>query len=104
MGRPKKAIKKVKSSPVHMTVSDRLIIERKARLFNLSISEYLLKAGLSKCVKARLTEEEVLLFRQLTAMGNNLNQIARRVNQTGLLRTSDIEDLMKVKELIKRLL
>ena len=70
----------------------------------MTVSEYLLKAGLGKQVNARLTLEEVSLFRELTAQGNNLNQIAKGVNQTGLLSSSDIEDLMKIKELIKRLL
>ncbi|MEP0987514.1 plasmid mobilization relaxosome protein MobC [Ekhidna sp.] len=70
----------------------------------MTVSEYLLKAGLGKQVNARLTVEEVSIFRELTAQGNNLNQIAKGVNQTGLLSTSDIEDLMKIKELIKRLL
>ncbi|MEQ8906420.1 plasmid mobilization relaxosome protein MobC [Ekhidna sp.] len=70
----------------------------------MTVSEYLLKVGLGKQVKARLTEEEVRIFRELTAQGNNLNQIARGVNQTGLLSPSDIDDLMKIKELIKRLL
>ena len=70
----------------------------------MTVSEYLLKAGLGKQVNARLTLEEVSIFRELTAQGNNLNQIAKGVNQTGLLSSSDIEDLMKIKELIKRLL
>lgn len=70
----------------------------------MTVSEYLLKAGLGKQINARLTVEEVSIFKELTAQGNNLNQIAKGVNQTGLLSTSDIEDLMKIKELIKRLL
>ena len=103
MARPKKTITKKKRHTVHCSVSESLTVKGKAKLCKMSVSEYLLKVGLGKQVKARLTEEEVSIFRQLTAMGNNLNQIARGVNQTGLLSTSDIDDLMKIKELIKRL-
>ena len=104
MARPKKSITKKKRHTVHCTVSESLTIKGKARMCKMTVSEYLLKAGLGKQVNARLTLEEVSLFRELTAQGNNLNQIAKGVNQTGLLSSSDIEDLMKIKELIKRLL
>ena len=103
MARPRKLITKKKRLTVHCTVADYLTIQGKAKLCKMSLSEYLLKVGLGKQINARLTDEEVFIFRQLTTQGNNLNQIARRVNQTGLLSTSDIEDLMKIKELIKRL-
>jgi hypothetical protein len=81
MPRPKKENKKGCKMTVRFTDQDRAIIKQKAMLCGLSEAEYIRRSGTNKVIKPRLTENEVVFYRHLVGISNNLNQIARHFNQ-----------------------
>ena len=61
------------------------LLEQKAKSFNLSRSDYLRSMSVWGRAKtqSRLTDEQFrLLIKELNKIGININQIARRVNET----------------------
>jgi hypothetical protein len=104
VARPKKEIKKKKKLTTHCTVSEALTINAKAKKCGLSTSVYLLKVGLEKKVEAKLSKDEIAIYLKLVGMANNVNQIAKRGNQTGMIDEQHLADLMKIRTLIMKLL
>jgi hypothetical protein len=102
MARPKKTIRKTKAATVHMTRTEHLMLKGLARKCKLPLSQYLLKAGLHQEMKPKFSEEELLLFRQLVALGNNMNQMAKKLNERKILGIHELEDLDKIREIILR--
>jgi hypothetical protein len=103
VARPKKEIKKRKKLTAHCTIGEALTIKAKAEMCRLSVSEYLLKVGLEKNVEAKLSKVEIEIYRKLVGMANNVNQIAKRGNQTGIIDEEDLIDLMKIRTLVLKL-
>ena len=71
---------------------------------NLTMSEYALRAILNTKIEARLSTRELKLLRDLAALGNNTNQIAKRLNegQVDKLSAAMAEDVvMKISALLK---
>ena len=79
-----------------------MVIEAKAKSCRLSKSEFLLKAGMAVKLKSKLSETEIKLFIEMVAMGNNLNQIARQLNQHPVLGIKALEDLERFRTLMKK--
>jgi hypothetical protein len=83
-GRPKKHIKRDQQLALMCTLLERKIIEHKARLANLCLSEFLreLAMGSQENRKIKVLPKEVL---QLTAtlhhMAANLNQLSKKNNR-----------------------
>ncbi|MCB0497242.1 MAG: Myb-like DNA-binding domain-containing protein [Cyclobacteriaceae bacterium] len=102
MARPKKHILKAKVVSVHMTRSDQLVLKGLAKKCKLSISEYLLHAGLQIELKAKFSDEEIELFRQLVALGNNINQIAKHINTGKNITNEALGDLEKFSLIINK--
>lgn len=65
------------------TKSERLSIEAKARGAGVSLSEYQRRACLSGVVVVQNQRERAEVLRQLAAIGNNLNQLARKAHIQG---------------------
>lgn len=62
------------------TESDFLRLKALASLANMTISRYVRTACFNKKVEAKFTDQERAFFRNLSQIGNNLNQIARTLN------------------------
>ena len=82
-GRPKKAVKCDQKLTVMCTLIERKVIEAKARLALLTVSEYFRKIALGGKIDSRqrvLPKEVLVLTATLNHMAANLNQIAKKRN------------------------
>ena len=83
-GRPKKAVRKDQLLGVKCSLVERKAIEVRAKLVNLSVSEYLRKMGLTGKIDRRekaFPKEVLLLTGTLNHLAANLNQIAHKRNR-----------------------
>ena len=85
-GRPRQAVKKEAQVCARYTRAEYFVVQEKASRFGMNISEYIRQASLSGRVKARLTEEEREMARQLVGMANNLNQLIKACHEESLLQ------------------
>lgn len=105
-GRPRKAIKKDQWLGVRCTLVDRRVIEAKAKLVNLSVSEYLLKIGLTGKIDRRekILPKEILEYKgTLNHLAANINQIARKRNGIDELNAIERASLQVLSGELKRL-
>lgn len=75
-----------------------MIQQKMAQIGTTNLSAYLRKIAIDGCIiKLELPElrDMVSLLRRSS---NNLNQIARRVNETGRFYTADMEDMLAKQE------
>lgn len=82
-GRPKKIVKKDQLLGVKCSIVERKLIENKAGLAGISVSEYLRGLGLSGKIdmKIKALSKEILQFTgTLNHLAANLNQIAKKRN------------------------
>jgi hypothetical protein len=90
----------------HLTPSERAELDSAAALQGASVSDYsrelLFRRSAAVVAGTRRNPEAATLARELSALGNNLNQIARHANITGELR--DLDELEEVLDLIKHAL
>lgn len=72
----------------------------------MSVSEFVHEAALNTPVKAHISDEHIEQVRGLAAMGNNLNQIARQANTSGLPSVIHLvrQILSDLQQLISRIL
>ena len=88
---------------VRYTEKDLLLVKRKALQCGLSEADYIRKVTTSQIIKPRLTEDEILFFRHLTGLSNNLNQIARNLN-VGENQEMELNEILRlIKSEIKKL-
>lgn len=85
-GRPKKLIKREAGTGVRFTKSEYFIVKQKASKAGLKITPYIRTMAIEGQVLARLNSEEKQLLKQLTGMANNVNQMAKKAHQEGLLK------------------
>lgn len=94
--------KRNKRIELHCTQDEYQRIREKAFKANLSIAVYLRECGLSKELKEMLSPEEKKVYstlqRNLAGIGNNLNQITKRMNQEGFGKNA-----VKIVELINKI-
>ena len=83
-GRPKKAINRNEILMVRLTLTERLLIEGRAKNAGLKPSEWFRKAAKSAKVIPRFTAEESGWFRMLSGLANNLNQLTHLAHVAGL--------------------
>ena len=107
-GRPKKAIRRKEQLAVMCTLFERKQIEYKAKIANVSISEFLRDLALKGQVdrKNKVLPKEVLLFTAtLNHMAANLNQVAKKRNsldELNAIERAELQQLsLQVKELAK---
>jgi hypothetical protein len=85
-GRPKAPIKKNKVISVKCTAMDKMTIKGKARAAQTTVSELLLKLGLEGKIdrsKSTLPADANKLISIVNNIANNINQIAKKLHQTG---------------------
>ena len=105
-GRPKKENKRSQQLAVMCTIAERKIIEDKAKLSNISISQFLRELALLGQVdmKIKVLPKEVLLFTAtLNHLAANMNQLARKRNQNDELNAIERAGLTVLSTEIKRL-
>src|ERR1700722_11080878 len=78
---------------VKLTPAERCILDEAARLQGTQVSAYarelLFRRHASVVASIRRNPEAAALMRELNAIGNNLNQIARHLNTSGEMRAFD---------------
>ena len=105
-GRPKKPLKKDQLLQLKCTLVDRKVIQAKAKLANLSVSEYLREMGLSGKIDRRekIFPKEILqLTGTINHLAANLNQIAKKRNGIDELNAFERVELKMQSDELKRL-
>jgi hypothetical protein len=107
-GRPSLKIKKDQQLSTQVNLLDRKIIEKKAMMCNLTVSEYLREHALEGKINVNiktLPKEVLQLTGTLNHNAANINQIAFQLNSKNLLSKSDfikLEGLIdEIVELVK---
>jgi len=82
-GRPKKGISERKTRTIHIRVSEPeyYAIKHRAEIAGLTVSAYSHSAILESKIVEPVKKEDMEVLRNLSRMGNNLNQLAHRANQ-----------------------
>jgi len=84
-GRPPKKIKKEKIVMVRLSNNEHFLIEGKAKIAGMRISEWFRRSAKSGKVTPRMNSEDLKAMRTLTGIANNLNQLTKLSHQQGLL-------------------
>jgi hypothetical protein len=109
-GRPKKNIRRDEQLAVMCTIIERKVIEYKANLANISVSEFLRTLGVKGQVgmKIKTLPKEVLEFKGvLNHMAANLNQVAKKRNRQESFNDMERDEFMMlckdIQEVIKQI-
>jgi len=105
-GRPKQAVTKNQQLAVMCTLTERKLIEEKAKTANMSKSEYLRTIGLSGKIdmKIKVLPKEVLFFTAtLNHVAANMNQIAHKRNCNDELTAIERAELNFLSEQVQQL-
>lgn len=82
-----------------MTADERALLERKMReAGTTNMGAYLRKDGAGRLHSAARPAELKEILSQLRYMGNNVNQIAKRANEVGVIDEMDIRGVSKRQE------
>jgi hypothetical protein len=84
-GRPTKPVKRESVTGVRFTKAEYFVIKQKASKSGLGITVYIREMALKGQVTQRMNEEERQFVRQLVGMSKNINQLAKKAHQEGLL-------------------
>ena len=84
-GAPQKKIKRANGIRVRLTAAEHFFIESKAREAGMRISDWFRSAALKAKVVARMTAEDRRILHLLAGMANNLNQLTKQANTSGII-------------------
>ena len=109
-GRPKKIIKRDEQLAVMCTLVERKAIEYKARILNMSISEFLRTLGTDGQVGRKintLPKEVLQRIGTLNHMAANLNQVAKKKNSDEPFNDMERDEFLKlskdIREFVKQI-
>ena len=85
-GRPKKDVKKQVVTAVRFAKTEYFVVKQKALKAGLRVTVYIRLMALKGQVNAKMNEEERQFVRELIRMSNNINQLAKKAHQEGLLK------------------
>ena len=85
-GRPKKPVRKESATGVRFSKAEYFIVRQKALKAGLKVTAYIRQMAVEGKVNAAMSEEERQSVRQLAGMANNLNQLARKAHEEGLMK------------------
>ena len=96
---------------VRLNEQEHAHLKRLSETTGLKMEPLIRQLILGRDVKPRPPENLAELLRQISAMGNNINQIAKRANETGRVYDTDIQEIRasqkeiwkKIDELLTRL-
>ena len=103
MARPKKAIKRQKRIRIGYTIAEYKLIQKYADFHGLTTSEFIRSKSFNHKLKPRVTPQEADLYRKLTGMANNLNQLAKVTNRENGFTSQVLEALKSINTLIDNL-
>ena len=83
MESPENKQRKIEIS-IRVNEEEHRILKKKSKQCNLSMAAFLRQLGLEKEVKTKLNTEELELYRNLVGIGNNLNQLTKKIHQEGV--------------------
>ena len=77
-------------------------LKKQASLSGMTISGLLRVAIRGQEIRPRPPENLAVLLRQMSAMGNNINQIAKVANSSKFIRSEDIEAIQKMQDELRQ--
>ena len=105
MGRPKSRQASRTTMSIRVSERERRRIEEKAMATGLAASAYIRTMALDGGnVDTTIHEDRQKLMHELSAIGNNINQIARMANTNLFISKSDVQDVKEQLRQIQRLL
>ena len=104
-GRPAKKLKRDSKMGFNATLVERTVIQAKAKQSGLKAADYLRDLALRGKLRQVPTAEELQLFRDLSGVANNLNQLTKEAHQQNLsaLVPKVLRTLDEIHHLIKHL-
>lgn len=106
MARPKCNIKELKIFQINirLTFDEQLLIESQSKTYGLSVVEYVRKRALNKQLpKHTISPINRELLIELSRIGNNVNQLAKRNNQNFLDKYVFNRDLRELKDILNQI-
>lgn len=106
MARPKSDITVLKLFQVNirLTCEEQLLLEEYSKTYGLSVVEYVRKRALNKQLpKHTISPINRELLIELSRIGNNVNQLAKKSNQNFLDKYVFNRDLRELKEILNQI-
>ncbi|SHJ42451.1 plasmid mobilization protein [Flavobacterium haoranii] len=106
MARPKSDVENLRVFQVNirLTFDQQILIESLAQTYGLSVVEYVRKRALNKQLpKHALSPINRELLIELSRIGNNVNQLAKKSNQNFLDKYVFNRDLRELKEILNQI-
>jgi len=106
MARPKSEIYKLRVFQVNirLTAEEQVFVENQASYYGISVVEYVRKRALNKQLpKHALSPINRELLIELSRIGNNVNQLAKKSNQNFLDKYVFNRDLRELKEILNQI-
>lgn len=87
-GRPKKAIRRDLPTGVRFTEQEYSIVKNKAEAAGYKLTVYIRQVAINGHVIARISGEEKQQLKALAGIANNINQMAKKAHQEGLVKAA----------------
>lgn len=88
--------KRGKAVLVRLNEQEHAHLKRLSETSGLKMEPLIRQLILGRDIKPRPPENLAALLRQMSAMGNNINQIAKVANSSKFIRSEDIEEIKKM--------
>ena len=82
-GRPKQAVRQERNIGFYVRHSEYAVIQKKAELAHVTISDYMRQVAINGYVKAKWTDEEWVAVKELIGISNALHRLGDRVKEVG---------------------
>ena len=89
--------KRDKTLTIRLTESEKMMIEKKASKAKLNLTEYII--SVSSKSKISVTEDTKPLLLELKRIGNNINQIAMKIN-SGVVSSYNFDEVISMQRKI----
>ena len=89
--------KRDKTLTIRLTESEKMMIEKKASKSKLNLTEYII--SVSSKSKISVTEDTKPLLLELKRIGNNINQIAMKIN-SGVISSYNFDEVISLQRKI----
>ena len=83
---------------VRLNEQEHTHLKRLSEITGLKMEPLIRKLILGQEIRPRPPENLAALLRQMSAMGNNINQIAKVANSSKFIRSEDIEEIQKMQD------
>ena len=90
--------KRGKAVLVRLNEQEYVHLKRQSEITGLKMEPLIRQLILGRDVKPRPPENLAALLRQMSAIGNNINQIAKVANSAHFVRSEDIEAIQKMQD------